>query len=69
MKHVQVRLFIDRERVESAVVMAGCDPAMFLCSEYLRRRKDRTSVMGWTMGSLAALEALRRGGGACHGSP
>ena len=60
-KHVQVRLLQDRQGVEGTVVVAGCDPAMFLLSDYLRRRKDRASVVGWTMGSLAALEALKRG--------
>ena len=41
--------------------MAGCDPAIFLVGEHLRRHKDRTTVVGWTMGSMAALQALQRG--------
>jgi molybdate-binding protein len=41
--------------------VAGCDPAIFLVGEHLRRHKDRTTVVGWTMGSMAALQALQRG--------
>lgn len=41
--------------------MAGCDPAIFLLGEHMRRQKDQTSVVGWTMGSMTALEALQRG--------
>jgi molybdate-binding protein len=41
--------------------VAGCDPAIFLAGEYLRRQKDHGSVIGWTMGSMAALHALQRG--------
>jgi molybdate-binding protein len=41
--------------------VAGCDPAIFLAGEHLRRQKDRGSVIGWTMGSTAALQALERG--------
>ncbi len=58
---VQVRLLRDRETVDGAIVVAGCDPAVFLIGEHVRRRLDRASVIGWTMGSAAAVEALKRG--------
>ncbi len=58
---VRVELIRDRRLVEEEVVVAGCDPAIFLAGEYLRRRQDRASVVGWTMGSGASLEALKRG--------
>lgn len=58
---VQVRLSRDRQAIEQEIAVAGCDPAIFLAGEHLRRRKDQTSVVGWTMGSTAALEALQRG--------
>ncbi len=58
---VQVRLSRDRDSIEQEIAVAGCDPAIFLAGEHLRRRKDQTSVVGWTMGSTAALQALQRG--------
>jgi molybdate-binding protein/DNA-binding XRE family transcriptional regulator len=58
---VQVRLSRDRDSIEQEIAVAGCDPAIFLAGEHLRRRKDSTSVVGWTMGSTAALQALQRG--------
>ena len=57
----RVRLSRDRDAVEQEISVAGCDPAIFLAGEHLRRRKDHTSVIGWTMGSTAALHALERG--------
>ncbi|MEO6543403.1 MAG: substrate-binding domain-containing protein, partial [Nitrospiraceae bacterium] len=41
--------------------VAGCDPAIFLAGEYLRRRRDTSAVVGWTLGSAAAIEALKSG--------
>ncbi|MBH0205411.1 MAG: helix-turn-helix domain-containing protein [Nitrospira sp.] len=58
---VRVRLSRDRQTIEQDISVAGCDPAIFLAGEYMRRQKDRTSVIGWTMGSTAALHALQRG--------
>ncbi len=57
---VQVQLLRDRRIVEEEIVVAGCDPAIFLVGEYLRRRHEKATVVGWTMGSAAALEALMR---------
>ena len=57
----RVRLSRGRQAVEQEISVAGCDPAIFLAGEHLRRQKDKTSVIGWTMGSMAALKALERG--------
>ena len=57
----RVRLSRDRRTVERDISVAGCDPAIFLAGEHLRRQKDQASVIGWTMGSMAALQALERG--------
>jgi molybdopterin molybdotransferase/putative molybdopterin biosynthesis protein len=61
LNRVQVELLRDRRLVEEEIVVAGCDPAIFLVGEYLRRRQDKASVVGWTMGSAAALDAVKRG--------
>lgn len=58
---VRVKLSRDRQTIEQEISVAGCDPAIFLAGEHMRRQKDRTSVVGWTMGSMAALHALQRG--------
>lgn len=58
---VRVKLSRDRQTIEQEISVAGCDPAIFLAGEHMRRQKDRTSVIGWTMGSMAALHALQRG--------
>src|SRR5262245_1309551 len=57
---VQVQLLRDRRIIEQEIAIAGCDPAVFLAGEYLRRYKETATVTGWTMGSGAALEALKR---------
>ncbi|MDK2743084.1 MAG: helix-turn-helix domain-containing protein [Nitrospira sp. BO4] len=58
---VRVKLSRDREAIQQEISVAGCDPAIFLAGEYLRRHKDQTTVVGWPMGSMAALRALQRG--------
>lgn len=57
----RVRLSRERSAVDQEISVAGCDPAIFLAGEHLRRKKDQASVIGWTMGSMAALHALERG--------
>jgi molybdate-binding protein/DNA-binding XRE family transcriptional regulator len=57
---VRVQLLRDRRAVENEIAVAGCDPAIFLIGEHLRRRQEQTTVVGWTMGSAAAVEALLR---------
>lgn len=60
-QRVRVRLLRDRRLIEQEIAVAGCDPAIFLAGEYLRRHKNTATVVGWTMGSGAALDALKRG--------
>jgi molybdate-binding protein len=57
---VQVQLLRDRREIESQVLIAGCDPAIYLAGDYLRRRPTAGTLIGWSMGSAAALEALKR---------
>jgi molybdate-binding protein/DNA-binding XRE family transcriptional regulator len=58
---VRVQLLRDRRLIEQEISVAGCDPAIFLAGEYLRRQNTAATVVGWTMGSGAALDALKRG--------
>ncbi len=57
----RVQLLRDRRIIEQEISVAGCDPSIFLLGDYLRRYKDACSVVGWTLGSTAALDALKRG--------
>lgn len=57
---VRVRLLKDREAVRRKIVVGGCDPAMFLAGEYVRKH-DRDSLVPCLMGNSAALGALKRG--------
>lgn len=58
---VYVRLLKSQQEVERQVVVAGCDPAIFLVGEHIRQQGGDASVLGWGMGSLSALQALKRG--------
>jgi len=58
---VSVDLFAEPERLLGTVVAVGCDPAMGLLAEHLRRRHP-TMELAWQGGnSLAALETVARG--------
>jgi putative molybdopterin biosynthesis protein len=57
---VRVELLRERHVITDTVVVGGCDPAIFLLGDYLKRRAQDASVVGWTMGSMAALDALKR---------
>ena len=57
---VPIELLHDRHTIEAAIVVAGCDPAMYLAAEHYRRFGDGASVIGWTLGSVAAIQALKR---------
>ena len=57
---VKVRLLKDREVVRQKIVVGGCDPAMFLAGEHVRKH-DQESVVPCLMGSSIALAALKRG--------
>jgi len=58
---VRVQLLRDRRVIDQEISVAGCDPAIFLAGEYLRRRRDTSAVVGWTLGSAAAIDSLKRG--------
>ena len=57
---VKVRLLKDRETVRRKIVVGGCDPAMFLASEHVRKH-DQENLVPCLMGSSIALNALKRG--------
>lgn len=59
--NVRVNLSRSRQAIEQEISVAGCDPAIFLAGEHLRKQKDHSTVVGWTMGSMAALKALQDG--------
>lgn len=59
-KRIKVKLLKDRDTLRRQVVIGGCDPAMFLAAEYLRRRDDE-NLVPYLMGSGNALSALKRG--------
>ncbi len=57
----RVDLFVQPELLADTVVAVGCDPAMGLLAEHVRRRHP-TVELAWQGGnSLAALEAVARG--------
>ena len=43
------------------MTIAGCDPALFLAGEHVRKINALSGVTNWTMGSANALSALQRG--------
>jgi putative molybdopterin biosynthesis protein len=57
---VKVKLLKDRSAVRRKVVVGGCDPAMFLAGEHVRRH-DQENLVPCLMGSSLALKALKRG--------
>jgi len=57
---VKVKLLKDREVVRRKIVVGGCDPAMFLVGEHVRKH-DQENVVPCLMGSSIALNALKRG--------
>jgi putative molybdopterin biosynthesis protein len=57
---VKVKLLKDREAVRRKVVVGGCDPAMFLAGEHVRKH-DLENLVTCLMGSSLALKALKRG--------
>ena len=58
---IYVRLLKPLKDIERQIVVAGCDPAIFLAGEHIRQHGGDASVLGWGMGSLAALQTLKRG--------
>jgi putative molybdopterin biosynthesis protein len=59
-KHVKVQLFENRQALSRNIVVAGCDPAMFLASEHLKQRAE-DNLVPRLMGSSIAIGALKRG--------
>jgi len=59
-RRVKVKLLKDREAVRRKIVVGGCDPAMFLAGELVRKR-DQENLVPCLMGSSLALAALKRG--------
>jgi putative molybdopterin biosynthesis protein len=59
-KHVRVQLFENRQALSRNIVIAGCDPAMFLASEHLKQRAE-DNLVPRLMGSSIAIGALKRG--------
>ena len=57
---VKVKLLKDRETVRRKIVVGGCDPAMFLAGEHVRKH-DQDNLVPCLMGSSIALGALKRG--------
>ena len=57
---IYVQLLREQNAVKEQVVVAGCDPAIYLAGEHVRRRGGHASVVGWAMGSVSALRALKR---------
>ena len=60
-RSVYVQLLKSQKDVERQIVVAGCDPAIYLAGEHVRQQGKNASVVGWNMTSLAALRALKRG--------
>jgi len=59
-KLVRVKLLKNRETLRRKIVVGGCDPAMFLAAEHLRKQ-DKETLVPCLMGSGIALGALKRG--------
>jgi putative molybdopterin biosynthesis protein len=59
-RRVKVKLLKDREAVRRKVVVGGCDPAMFLAGEHVRKHHQE-NLVPCLMGSSLALMALKRG--------
>jgi molybdate-binding protein/DNA-binding XRE family transcriptional regulator len=57
---VKVKLLKGRDTVRRKVVVGGCDPAMFLAGEHVRKY-DQENLVPCLMGSTIALNALKRG--------
>ena len=58
---VRVKLSRNRQAIDQAISVAGCNPAILLAGEHMRRYRSQTSLVSCTMGSMAALQALQQG--------
>ncbi|GJL56431.1 MAG: hypothetical protein NPIRA02_35630 [Nitrospirales bacterium] len=57
---VRVRLLHDQKHLTHNIVIAGCDPSLFLAGEHVRQTAF-AGVTNWTMGSVNAVNALLDG--------
>ncbi|MDX1412341.1 MAG: substrate-binding domain-containing protein [Nitrospirales bacterium] len=57
-QRVQVNFLYEPEVIEKKILIAGCDPSVFLAGEHVRHLHAMTGVTNWTMGSTIALKAL-----------
>lgn len=60
-QHVRVKLLNSPEVIQKSILIAGCDPALFLAGEHVRKINAFAGITNWTMGSANALRALQRG--------
>jgi molybdate-binding protein/DNA-binding XRE family transcriptional regulator len=60
-QRVQVKLLKSPEVVKKGILIAGCDPALFLAGEHVRKINALAGITNWNMGSANALRALQRG--------
>ena len=60
-QRVLVELLHDRKQIAQHVVIAGCDPSLFIAGGYIRQLPEMARIMNWTMGSAKALRALLDG--------
>ncbi|MCA9498465.1 MAG: helix-turn-helix domain-containing protein, partial [Nitrospira sp.] len=58
--YVQVQLLNSSEVIKKGILVAGCDPALFLAGEHVRKINTLAGITNWTMGSANALRALQR---------
>ncbi len=58
--HVRVQLLNSSEVIKKGILIAGCDPALFLAGEHVRKINALAGITNWTMGSANALRALQR---------
>jgi putative molybdopterin biosynthesis protein len=56
-----VRLLRHRRSIDDQILVAGCNPAILLAAEYVRRGSDQGRVLTCAMSSEAAVSALRDG--------
>lgn len=58
--YVRVQLLNSSEVIKKGILIAGCDPALFLAGEHVRKINSLAGITNWTMGSANALRALQR---------
>ena len=54
-------MLLHRKQIEQHIVIAGCDPSLFIAGGHVRQRHGLAGITNWTMGSANALQALLQG--------